>query len=117
MSPQRKSWDESSENRSYAYEWYAKAIINPWKEQLLWPSANEANVKFQMDIDSHTSLADVVVNFHVKFYECLILAEGRTNCSFQYLTEVFLNYMYNVQIRSWQQKQFLENRWYDEAMK
>ncbi len=30
---------------------------------------------------------NVVVKFHVKFYFCLILAEGRANCSFQYLRE------------------------------
>ena len=45
---------------------------------------NEADVKFQMEIDSHISLTEqgVGVNLHWKFYICFILAEGHNNCSF-----------------------------------
>ena len=43
---------------------------------------------------------DIVVNSHVKFYFCLTLAEGRANCSFQYLTEVHLYRRNNVGLLS-----------------
>ena len=61
---------------------------------------NEAEVKCQMDIYQHISLREkagamrlIVLrmksggNLHWKLYFCLILAEGRANCSFQYLRE------------------------------
>ena len=46
---------------------------------------NEAKVKFHMEIDHHILFCewDLGVNVHLKFYICLILAEGHNNCSFQ----------------------------------
>ncbi len=46
---------------------------------------NEADVKYQMDIEQDISLIseiDLGGNVHLKFYICLILAEGDNNCSF-----------------------------------
>ncbi len=43
---------------------------------------NEADVKIHMEIHHLTSSTDVGVNIHLKDCFSLILAEGRTNCSF-----------------------------------
>ncbi len=70
---------------------------------------SEADVKCQMDIDSHISLTEqarkissliapassvgeVLWKFPLELFFCLILAEGRANCSFQYMRQAIWIY-------------------------
>ncbi len=76
------------------------AIISPWNEQLAQPSARmrqKYNFQWKLTPKSHSQKNGEILRlsaypwatdfFHWKLYFCLILTEGRANCSFQYLRE------------------------------
>ena len=87
-------------NRLITYIWLKLITDDPYNQSLkaavlVTLCQNEADVKFQMDIDSHISFTEqagkirksdfdwhVGVNIYLTFYICLILAEGHNNCSF-----------------------------------